>query len=67
MVVAFMLIGIVVGLVASVAVWAVGGGLGLAVLAYMGGGTLGTIFAAGLTLVTRRTALSHSAIRQPHS
>ncbi len=52
--VAFMLIGVVMGLGAGLTAWSTGAGLGMAVLAYTGSGALGTLLAAGLTLVTRR-------------
>ncbi len=51
--VAFMLIGVTIGLGAVLNAWSTGSGLGVAVLAYTGGGALGTLLAAGLTLVTR--------------
>ena len=66
----FVLIGIITGLVAGFAVWYLGAGLGLAFLAYMGGGSFGLGLAVLLTFggaLAGQDAADQGTTRQPHS
>ncbi|MGV8988691.1 MAG: hypothetical protein ACOH2H_20700 [Cypionkella sp.] len=63
----FMLIGMIVGLGAGLAVWSAGAGFGIALLAYSGCGALGMALAVGLVLAVQGAEVRHGSIGQPHS
>ncbi len=63
---AFVVIGVVAGLVASLAVWVAGGGLGLVFLAYVGCGTVGMVAGVAL-MITSRLHSDRPPLSQPHS
>ncbi len=49
----YVIIGMILGFVAAVSIWAAGAGLLMAFLAYVGGGALGMILAVAVSLIKR--------------
>jgi hypothetical protein len=63
---AFVLVGLFAGLAAGLATWIAGAGLGLALLAYVGCGTIGMLGAVALGM-TSHYLVGQRSLSQPHT